>query len=180
MLGSSNDKLFGEREIGYELEHDTLGTVRGRHRHARKRDHGLSRRALERSLHTGSRRLLDLQLSGTVEGFAPPAPFDLRELDPAGLLPERPYTKDELRTYLQHCRKKCRETMVDLTEDQAHRSCQWGSLDLSFAELLLYNMRHVQHHAAQLNLLLRQNIDSAPPWVKRTQSERPPGSPQGA
>ena len=35
---------------------------------------------------------LDLQLSGTVEGFAqgfaPPAPFDLRELDPAGLLPE--------------------------------------------------------------------------------------------
>ncbi len=96
------------------------------------------------------------------------------------LLPERPYTKHELRTYLQHCRKKCRETMVDLTEDQAHRSCQWGSLDLSFAELLLYNMRHVQHHAAQLNLLLRQNIDSAPPWVKRTQSERPPGSPQGA
>src|SRR5947209_15151636 len=53
--------------------------------------------------------------------------------------------------------------MVDLTEDQAHRSCQWGSLDLSFAEMLLYNMRHVQHHAAQLNLLLRQNIDSARP-----------------
>jgi len=118
---------------------------------------------------------LDLQLSGTVEGFAqgfaPPAPFDLRELDPAGLLPERPYTKDELRTYLQHCRKKCRETIVALTEDQAHRSCRWGSLDLSFAELLLYNMRHVQHHAAQLNLLLRQNIDSAPPWVKRTHFE---------
>ena len=114
---------------------------------------------------------LDLQLSGAVEGFAPPAPFDLRELDPAGLLPERPYTKDELRTYLQHCRKKCRETIVALTEDRAHRSCRWGSLDLSFVELLLYNMRHVQHHAAQLNLLLRQNIDSAPPWVKRTHFE---------
>ena len=41
---------------------------------------------------------LDLQLSGgVVEGFAPPPPFDLKELDPAGLLPDQPYTKAELR-----------------------------------------------------------------------------------
>lgn len=82
---------------------------------------------------------LDLQLSGTVEGFAPPPPFDLSELDPAGLLPERPYSKDELQTYLQHCRKKCRETILALTEDNALRLCRWGSLDLSFTELLLYS-----------------------------------------
>jgi uncharacterized damage-inducible protein DinB len=112
---------------------------------------------------------LDLLLSGSVEGFAPPAPFDLSELDLDRRLPERPYTKDELRTYLQHCRRKCRETIEALTEEQASRPCRWGSLDLSFAELLLYNMRHVQHHAAQLNLLLRQNTGSAPRWVKRTQ-----------
>jgi uncharacterized damage-inducible protein DinB len=36
---------------------------------------------------------------------------------------------------------------------------------MSRLELLLYNMRHVQHHAAQLNLILRQTIDSAPRWV---------------
>src|SRR5687767_7015822 len=35
-------------------------------------------------------------------------------------------------------------------------------------EALLYNMRHVQHHAAQLNLLLRQATNSAPDWVART------------
>jgi hypothetical protein len=29
-------------------------------------------------------------------------------------------------------------------------------------------MRHVQHHMAQLNLILRQVIDSAPNWVGRT------------
>ena len=34
-------------------------------------------------------------------------------------------------------------------------------------ESLLYNMRHVQHHAAQLNLLLRQSTNSAPDWVAR-------------
>ena len=38
---------------------------------------------------------------------------------------------------------------------------------MSNGELLLYNMRHVQHHAAQLNLLLRQTTNSAPRWVSK-------------
>jgi len=113
---------------------------------------------------------LDLQLSGSQEEFAPPAPFDMREIDPDGRLPEGPYSKEEMRTYLQHCRKKCRETVSGLTEETSRRACKRRSLDLSFAELLLYSMRHVQHHAGQLNLLLRQNIDSAPRWVKRQSS----------
>ena len=29
-------------------------------------------------------------------------------------------------------------------------------------------MRHIQHHTAQLNLLLRQEIDDAPGWVSQT------------
>ena len=55
---------------------------------------------------------LDLYLSGAVEGFAPPAPFTLDELDPAGLLPERQYTKDQLQSYLEHGRQKCRATLA--------------------------------------------------------------------
>lgn len=111
---------------------------------------------------------LDLYLSGSLAGFAPPAPFNLDELDPAGLLPDRPYTKDELQTYLDHGRRKCRATLEALDDETAHRRCGFDWLDVSFAELLLYNMRHVQHHAAQLNLILRQTVDSAPPWVKRS------------
>src|SRR5260370_31419072 len=34
---------------------------------------------------------LDLYLSDSAQGFTPPSPFNLDELDPAGLLPERPY-----------------------------------------------------------------------------------------
>ncbi len=34
-------------------------------------------------------------------------------------------------------------------------------------EMILYNIRHVQHHAAQLNLLLRQKTGSATPWVSK-------------
>lgn len=108
---------------------------------------------------------LDLYLSGPVEGFAPPAPFSLEELDPAGVLPERPYTQAELHIYLEHCRRKCRSTIEGLTDEKAHQQLRFGWGEVSFAELLLYNMRHVQHHAAQLNLLLRQAIDSAPGWV---------------
>ena len=55
-----------------------------------------------------------------------------------------------------------------LSDEKSHQHFKYGSIDLSFLELLLYNMRHVQHHTAQLNMILRQEIDSAPGWVKQT------------
>lgn len=110
---------------------------------------------------------LDLYLSDSEEGFAPPAPFTIEELDPAGVLPERPYTKDELQAYLDHGRNKCRATLAGLPEEKARQRCGFAWLDISVAELFLYNMRHVQHHTAQLNLILRQKIDSAPRWVAK-------------
>lgn len=108
---------------------------------------------------------LDLYLSGSPEGFAPPEPFTLDELDPAGVMPPRVYTKAELLDYLRHGREKCRALTLGLTAERAGALCalRWGVL--SYAELLLYNMRHVQHHAGQLNLLLRQETDAAPGWV---------------
>jgi uncharacterized damage-inducible protein DinB len=108
---------------------------------------------------------LDLYLDGSAEGFAPPGPFTLDELDPAGRRPERVYTKGELLGYLGHCRAKCRATVRALTDEAARVRCAFGWVEMEFAELLLYNMRHVQHHAAQLNLLLRQAADDAPRWV---------------
>jgi hypothetical protein len=110
---------------------------------------------------------LDLYLSGAVEGFAPPAPFTLDELDPAGLLPERPYTKDELQAYLDYGRKKCQAAVEALTDESARRRCRFRWGELSFVELLLYNMRHVQEHAAQLNLLLGQKAIPVNSWVTK-------------
>jgi hypothetical protein len=113
---------------------------------------------------------LDLYLSGSVEGFAPPAPFMLDELDPAGLLPERPYAKDELQTYLEHGRKKCRATIEALTDEKARQRCKFSWGEVSFAALLLDNMRHVQEHAAQLNMTLGQKTGSASRWVAQAKS----------
>jgi hypothetical protein len=113
---------------------------------------------------------LDLYLSGPVEGFAPPAPFTLDELDPAGLVPERRYTVDELLAYLDHGRRKCRTSIDSLTDEKARRLCKvaWG--EVRYAELLLDNMRHVQEHAAQLNLYLGQSLGRDSGWVSQTKS----------
>ncbi|MCG8350147.1 MAG: DinB family protein [Chloroflexales bacterium] len=113
---------------------------------------------------------LDLYLTGAEEGFAPPPPFTLIEQDEEGPLPERPYTKDELQAYLADCRQRCQEKIEALTDEAAQRRCRFGWGEVSFAELLLYSMRHVQEHAAQLNLMLGQKVGSAPGWVAKARS----------
>jgi hypothetical protein len=114
---------------------------------------------------------LDFYLADSVEGFAPPAPFTLAEMDPAGLLPERAYTKDELQTYLNYGRKKCRMRIETLEDEKAPQLCRLDWPEMSIAELLLYNMRHVQEHAAQLNLFLGQKVGSAPGWVSKARGK---------
>ena len=116
---------------------------------------------------------LDYYLSepmASEKDFAPPSPFTLSEFED-GTLPERVYTKEELLTYLEHCRQKFRRKMLGCTEEGGHRPSGIPYRDMTVAELLLYNMRHVQHHTAQLNLILRQKIDSAPDWVSKTKTK---------
>jgi hypothetical protein len=98
---------------------------------------------------------LDLYLSGAEEGFAPPAPFDLVEMEAHETLP-RVYTREELLGYFDICRRRCEETILGLSTEQAMRVCRFAWGDVPFGELLLYNMRHVQEHAAQLHLFLEQ------------------------
>ena len=98
---------------------------------------------------------LDLYLTGAEEGFAPPAPFDLVEMEEGEGLP-RVYSRAELLGYLEICRQRCQETIGAMSAEQAYRLCRFPWGELPFAELQLYSMRHVQEHAAQLLLFLRQ------------------------
>ncbi len=122
---------------------------------------------------------LDLYLSGSrEEDFAPPAPFIWTELDPP-VSPERPYTKEELHAYLAATRRKCHATLVALTDERARQAVEYPWAEgqaVSFLELQMYNMRHVQEHAAQLSLFLGQHAipDEALDWVPRAKDE--PGS----
>jgi len=121
---------------------------------------------------------LDFYLSNQrEEEFSPPAPFTTEEFAPEGLLPERPYTKDELRPYLEHCRRKCRTAIAALDDRDAFEREVPSRPGMSVAELFLYNMRHVQHHTAQLNLILRQRASSPPPnWVSKPKEPLREGS----
>ena len=111
---------------------------------------------------------LDYYLSDLDEkDFAPPSPYGKEEFDPAGIIPPRVYTRKELLAYLNHCRDKCRSVINAMTSKRAYERWVHDGADFFVLELHLYNMRHVQHHAAQLYLMLRQAIDSAPRWVRK-------------
>ena len=111
---------------------------------------------------------LDLYLSGVPEEvFAPPAPFAQGVLDSAEAVPKHPYTREALRAYLASLREKCHATLTALTEEQATRTVEYPWSEgrpISMLELHLYNLCHVQEHAAQLSLFLGQRgvVDTAP------------------
>ncbi len=111
---------------------------------------------------------LDYYLSLEPGEFSPPPPFTLSEFDPSGAMPDRVYNKEELLSYLQAGREKCHNLISGLTDEIANKRWVNKRRNYSVIEILLYNMRHVQHHAAQLNLLLRQGINDAPKWVSQT------------
>jgi len=110
---------------------------------------------------------LDYYLSTQPKDFVPPVPFDFSEFEDR--MPERVYTKAEILAYLSHCKKKSHDLFKDLTLEKLQN--RWinesGSMNYSIFEILIYNLRHKQHHAAQLNLLLRQRINDAPEWIFR-------------
>jgi DinB superfamily len=119
---------------------------------------------------------LDLYLSGSAEEFAPPTPFTRDELDPDGIVPDQPYTREQLRAYLASTRQKCHTTLATLTDEQARQpvAFPWArGQAVSYFELQLYNMRHVQEHAAQLSLVLGQHgvPDEALDWVARAKDD---------
>lgn len=110
---------------------------------------------------------LDLYLSESALDYVPPAPFTRGELAP-DVFPERSYSKQELLAWLGQCRAALADRLTTIsTEEGASRRFRlhWGEMEA--VELLLYNLRHVQHHAAQLNLLIRQSGGEPAPWVMR-------------
>ncbi len=118
---------------------------------------------------------LDLHLTGSLEGFAPPTPFTVDDQGaPARVSPDQPYTKEELHAYLVQLRQKCQTTLLSLSDEQARRQIifPWlGEEPMCFLELQLITLRHVQEHVAQLSLFLGQHgiSDEAVDWVPRAE-----------
>ena len=101
----------------------------------------------------------DLYFTGASEGFAPPPPFV------RGRLPDQPYTKDQVLAYVGQCRSTCQSTLAGLTDERAQQTCVFQWMELSFLELQIYAMRHMQEHTGQLSLVLGQHGVTGFDWV---------------
>lgn len=87
------------------------------------------------------------------------------------LVPDKMYSKEEILDYLRKSREKCKQLIESLTDETLHERFKEGDepsdMDYPILEILLYNLRHTQHHTAQLNLLLRQDVDKHMEWSFR-------------
>lgn len=79
--------------------------------------------------------------------------------------PVRMYDKPSIKTYLEFCRQKAADVIAAETAESLAAKAGFPRRDFSRAELHVYNIRHLQHHAAQLSLRLRLDANVDIPWV---------------
>lgn len=124
---------------------------------------------------------LDYYLTIPPKDFSPRLTFTIKEANesPAeaidDLIPDRTYSKQELLDYIQISRDKCRKIISGLTietlGERFTEEFETDAMDYSMLEILLYNLRHTQHHAAQLNLLMRQDQNRHMEWAFRAKDD---------
>lgn len=116
---------------------------------------------------------LDYYLTIPPKDFSPQLPFqDAATVTPemvGDIIPQRLYSKTACLAYLDASRIKCYNLIRSLTEESLQNRFQEDfevdAMDYSILEILLYNMRHTQHHVGQLYLMLRQENQEVPKWV---------------
>ena len=79
--------------------------------------------------------------------------------------PESLYDKLQIETYLAFCRAKAAATITAETGEDLDAPARFARRNFSRAELHVYNIRHIQHHAAQLILRLRLDTGVDIPWI---------------
>lgn len=81
--------------------------------------------------------------------------------------PVETYEKEFLGLYLAFCRTKANSVVSSETEAELKEPAGFPWLASgSRAEVHVYNIRHIQHHAAQLILQLRKEATFDLPWVR--------------
>ena len=92
-------------------------------------------------------------------------PGDYKEF--AGIIktPDSIFSKSQLMEYADHCLIKSNETFERLTNERALERCGFWWYELNVGEFLLNNLRHAQHHAGQLILILRRRAGIGIDWM---------------
>ena len=101
-------------------------------------------------------------------------PGDYQEYGGIVTTPRKAFTRDQLLDYADHCLGKSQETFDKLSDDRALERCGFWWYKLNVGEFLLNNLRHTQHHAGQLILLLRRRADIGIDWLGSKDNQPPP------
>ena len=80
--------------------------------------------------------------------------------------PVKQYSRAFVLKYLQHCRDKAAQALNGTTAEflAQDTSIEWH--DLSRTEMHIYNIRHLQHHCAQLIMRMRLDSDVHIGWYR--------------
>jgi hypothetical protein len=130
---------------------------------------------------------LDYYLSIPVSDFHARLPYTLADPGnlPAGaiddVIPDRLYSREDMLDWLASIRsagktlvtgssgERLMKQWIRADEVTLHVGCPSGVTTYSILEIIFYNFRHVQHHVAQLNQMLRTEAGIAADWI--TQSD---------
>lgn len=79
--------------------------------------------------------------------------------------PTQLYEKSQIVDYIEHCIAKTEAVIPNESDDVLNSRPGFDWLSFSRAEVHLYNLRHVQHHAAQLSMRLNLETGTGAEWV---------------
>lgn len=126
---------------------------------------------------------LDYYLSAPVRAFNPPLSYTLADPDQLpenavdDVIPNETYHREQMQQWLTSLRARARVRTLDSTDAELmdrwiqddemplHLGCPSLVKDYSLLEILFYNLRHVQHHVAQLNQMLSKEGCQPAEWI---------------
>jgi hypothetical protein len=85
--------------------------------------------------------------------------------------PDEAFTREQLLEYADHCLDKCQRTFESVTDERALERCGFWWYELNVGEFLVNSLRHTQHHAGQLALLLRRHAAVGVEWMGTRDNE---------
>ena len=80
--------------------------------------------------------------------------------------PVKQYDREFVLEYLQHCRDKAGQVLNGASPEYLEQNTGIEWHDLSRAEMHIYNIRHLQHHCAQLIMRMRLDSDVHIGWYR--------------
>lgn len=86
-------------------------------------------------------------------------------------LPATVYTKAQLLGYLGEIRRRLDDVLRGMTDPSAARPSAFEWVPGTNVDLLLYNLRHAQHHVGQLSLLLRRRRGIRVGWARASAAD---------